>query len=258
MNNKNLNTYHKLPFFDGLELLHAKNHTVNFPFHTHNTFNIALILDQTFYTKLNDKFLQAPIGTLSITNPNEVHATPCEEKIGNSFFTFYISPEVLNKLNKNQPVFFEDKIIYDPDLFNKLYYLSQNFASPVLNFERELLAVLKNLVFRYAITPAFKNKEINLFFRFLNDEPFEKFSLENTAKSFGLDKYKFLRLFKQETGLTPNSYVILKRIEKCKALLKTNDDLLSIAVDTGFYDIAHLCKDFKRFTGVTPLEYKNS
>jgi AraC-like DNA-binding protein len=255
---KDINTYYKLPILDGLELLNAKKHTLNFPFHTHDTFNIALILDQTFYTKLNDKFLQAPIGTLSITNPYEVHATPCEQKIGNSFFTFYISPEVLKMINKNEPVFFEDKIIYDVQLFKQLYFLSQNFLDSTINVEKKLIEALKILVKNYAKTQIFKNKEINLISRFLDDQLFDKFSLDYSAKNFGMDKYKFLRLFKQETGLTPNNYVILKRIEKSKELLKTNVDLLDIAVETGFYDAAHLCKKFKEFTGVTPLEYKRA
>ena len=96
----------------------------------------------------------------------------------------------------------------------------------------------------------------DFFIAFLEENDLEKFSLENTASKFGLDKYKFLRLFKQETGLTPNNYIILKRIEKCKELLQTQDDLLDIAIQTGFYDATHLCKYFKKITGITPLAYR--
>jgi AraC-like DNA-binding protein len=253
----NQNTYNKLPILDGLELLHAKNHTIDFPFHTHNTFNIALILNQTFYTKLSDKFLQAPIGTLSITNPDEVHATPCDTTIGNSFFTFYISPDVFKELNGGSDVFFEEKVIYDETLFSSLYYLSQQTNNPTINIEKLLLGDIKKLITNYASPNKFKYKERKLFSSFINETSLEKFSLERTAHNFGLDKYKFLRLFKQETGLTPNNFILLQRIEKCKKLLQTETDLLSIAINTGFYDATHLCKHFKRFTGVTPLEYKN-
>jgi AraC-like DNA-binding protein len=254
----NISTYHKIPILDGLELLHAKKHTINFPFHTHNTFNIALILNQTFYTKLTDKFLQAPIGTLSITNPHEVHATPCDNKLGNSFSTFYISADVLKTLNKGNDVFFEDKIIYDEALFSSLYFLSKNFANPTLNLEKELLAVLEKLVARYASRMHFEYKKTALFQSFIEENLMEKFSLTDTSRRFGLDKYKFLRLFKHETGLTPNNYIILQRIEKCKELITKQHDLLDIAVETGFYDVAHLSRHFKRFTGVTPSEYKRA
>lgn len=258
MKNKNINTYHKLPILDGLELLNAQNHTTSFPFHSHDSFNIALILNQTFNTKLNDKFLQAPIGTLSITNPNEVHATPCDGQIGNSFFTFYVSPDVLKSINNNNLVFFDDRIIYDETLFQTFYFLSQNFANSQIDFEAVLFKTLEKLVRHHASKNNFKPQETKLFKRFMEDDPFKRFSLEYTAKSFGLDKYKFLRLFKEETGLTPNNYVILKRIERCKKLLLETDlDLLEIALETGFCDSAHLCKHFKKFTGVTPLEYRS-
>lgn len=253
---KNHNTFHKLPILDGLELLNAQNNTVSFPYHTHDTFNIALILKHTFDTKLTNKYLQAPAGTLSITNPFEVHATPCDGKTGNSFFTFYIAPDAMKMINNNNDVFFDHKIIYDEQLFREFYFLSQNFDN--IEIEKALLAVLESLIQRWGKNQKFKNSEINLFSRFLEDKISEKFSLDEAAKSFGLDKYKFLRLFKYETGMTPNSYVILKRIEKSKILLNDGIDLADAAIESGFYDTAHFCRKFKEFTGVTPLQYKIS
>ena len=258
MSTKNASTYYKLPILDGVELLNARNHTINFPFHTHDTFNIALVLNQVFNVKLADKILQAPVGTLSITNPNEVHATPCENKFGNSFFTFYISPEVLKQLNNGREVFFEDKTIYDEQLFKTFYQLSQSHNKPDSNFENTLLSALKKLIKNYTQIDFFKARETTLFKRFIEEDNIDKFSLSKTAKQFGMDKYKFLRLFKQETGLTPNNFVLSKRIENSKKLLLGESDLLDIALETGFYDATHLCRHFKRFTGVTPLEYRNA
>lgn len=254
---KNNNTFHRLPILDGLELFHAKNHTLDFPFHSHETFNISIILDQVYATKLADKYLQAPKGSIIITNPNEVHATICENKIGNSFFTFYIAPDILKSLNNNEDLFFEDKVIYDPFLFQELYYLSENYKSIQVDFENKLMLILKQLVRKYSKERR-SEKDYKLFKGYIEENAFEKFSLDQTANKFGLDKFKFLRLFKEETGLTPNNYIILKRIEKCKTLLQSNDDLLEIAVKTGFYDATHLCKHFKRLTGITPLVYKNA
>ena len=255
---KNQNYYNKLSILDGLELLGAKHYTLDFPFHTHNTFNITLILEQTFSTKLYSSFLQAPVGTIVVTNPEEVHATICDKKIGNSFFTFYVSPDVLKGLNNNKSLFFESKIISDSVLFQQLFTLSQHFTTSDSGFEKELLKALKTLVTKYSAYDFALTKRSNHFQRFLEEEVCEKFSLESAAKKFGLDKFKFLRLFKYETGLTPNNYIILKRIEKCKELLQTQNDLLAIAIETGFYDATHLCMHFKKITGISPLVYHNA
>ena len=255
---KTKNNYYKLPILDGLELFEAKQHKLNFPFHAHKTFNITLVIEQPFSTKLSNRFLQATAGSIVITNPGEVHATICDNKIGNSFFTFYVSPDVLKKLNSNKLVFFDSKIIFDESLFRKLYTLSQNNYIAEFNVEKELLSILKHLVLKYATDGFTAHQENKLFQKFLEEEASEKFSLEKTAYRFGLNKYKFLRLFRQETGLTPNNYVILKRVEECKKLLQTQDDLLGIAIQTGFYDATHLCKHFKKITGITPLAYRNA
>lgn len=240
-----------------MEILFANRHTLDFPNHTHNTFNIALVVSQSFNAKLQDKFLQAPIGSICITNPDEIHATPCDKNIGNTFITYYISPEVFKSLNHNKEVFFKDKIIYNSTLFKELYVLSLTSASlPSQDFEKKLLSCLQVLMIEYSCEIHFKHQHLQLFTTFIEETPLEKFSLDKTARNFGLDKYKFLRLFKQETGLTPNHYISLKRINTAKKLLLENDDLLEIAISTGFYDTAHFCKEFKRYTGVTPTVYK--
>ncbi|AIY13998.1 AraC family transcriptional regulator [Cellulophaga baltica] len=256
--NRNLSEYYQLPILDGLELLNAKSHTLDFPFHTHDTFNIALILDTTFNTKLNDKFLKAPKGTLSITNPNEVHATPCDRDLGNSFFTYYVSPEAIKDFNNGQSVFFEDKIIYDQYIFSELSFLSLNYNNENCEFENRLIAVLKLLVLKYASIKPYSYNTTKLFQDFLNETQFETFSLDKTANQLGISKFKFIRLFKQETGLTPNNYVLLRRIEKSKEMLKNGSPIFDIAIDCGFYDASHFYKNFKRFTGVNPLDFQNA
>jgi AraC-like DNA-binding protein len=258
MNHLNKNSFYKLPVLDGLELLDARQHILDFPFHTHNTFNITLVIEQVFSTKLSNRFLQAPAGTIVVTNPDEVHATICDSKAGSSFFTFYVSPDVLTMLNNKKAIFFDSTIIDDKLLFQQLFILSQNFNGFEPDIEKRLLKALKTLITKYAVSSFIPAKRNKLFQQFLQEETFEKFSLENTAKRFGLDKYKFLRLFKFETGLTPNNYIILKRVEKCKQLLQTGNDLLGIAIETGFYDATHLCKHFKKITGITPLAYRNA
>ncbi|WP_316762197.1 AraC family transcriptional regulator [Pedobacter aquatilis] len=257
MNKKDLSEFKRLNILDGTELLFAKNHTNDFPNHTHDTFNIALVINQTFHAKLSSAFLQAPVGTICITNPDEIHATPCDKYTGNTFITYYIAPTILRGLNHGVDVFFKDKVIYHPPLFTLFYQLAFHTENKTINFEKELINALSLLVKEYATEIKFKNQNSRLFQEFIGENSLEKFSLENTAKGFGLDKFKFLRLFKQETGLTPNSFIILKRIKMAKEMLARNEEILDVAIASGFYDAAHLSKEFKKYTGVTPGTYRN-
>ncbi|MUG98056.1 helix-turn-helix domain-containing protein [Scytonema sp. UIC 10036] len=68
-----------------------------------------------------------------------------------------------------------------------------------------------------------------------------------------ISPYHFLRLFKQQVGITPHQYILQSRIEKAKYLLQhSNLSIANIALRTGFSDQSHLTRCFKRMVGVTP------
>lgn len=251
--------YYKLPLAEGLEALFVNNYSTPFPFHFHPTFNITLVYDGVFNTQLSDKLLHAPSGSILITNPQEIHANPCERDSRVSFFTFYISGEFLEYCNDGRPVVFNEKVIYDAGLFTALHKLSISIdkANALPSFEVDLTNTLKQLAFKHGASHDNfgSNKIQSLFDEFIAGESFAKFSLTDAAKRFGIDKYKFIRLFKFQTGLTPNNYFILKRIEQSKAMLADGQDLLAIAIDLGFYDVAHYANHFKKFTGISPVAY---
>lgn len=69
--------------------------------------------------------------------------------------------------------------------------------------------------------------------------------------------YKWLeRNFTKYLGLTPKEYIQLQRfISAYIELHNQPDDLLNVAVTNGYYDYNHFLKEFKDFTGKTPIEY---
>jgi len=253
--------YYKFAFCDGLEALSARNHKTPFPSHFHPTYNITLIYDGVFDTKLHDRLLIAPTGAILITNPLEIHANPFRGDSSVSFFTFYISQDFLEYCNDSKPVRFNQNSIEDAPLFAELHQvalkLSSNYAPDLL--ENELKVVLTKLSLRHGSDYIQLPQETQLLFNeLLATDYFENFSLADAAKRFGIDKYKFIRLFKDQTGLTPNNYFIYKRIEQSKVMLAEGRDLLSIAIDLGFYDVAHYCNHFKKFTGISPMVYTSA
>jgi len=252
--------YYRFAFCDGLEALSVRNHKTPFPAHFHPTFNITLVYEGTLHTKLQDKLMLTPSGSILITNPQEIHANPFHKDWNVSFFTFYISQDFLNYCNNGSPVYFEQKTIDDAELFTDLHRLSLQLTGD--NTFGQLEGLFKttfgNLSAKYGSDPAREvSTDTVLFQELLSDNQIEKFSLAEAAKSLGIDKYKYLRLFKDQTGLTPNNYFIYKRIEKSKQLLAEGKDLLSVAVDLGFYDAAHYANHFKKFTGVSPMVFND-
>lgn len=255
----NTNEYLKTPFLDGIELLHAHNCTVNFPIHKHETYNISLITKNTFHTNLTDKSFMAPPGSISITNSNELHATPCDQNLGNSFITIYVPPTVVRQIGQSRQISFEDRVIYDRKIFEDLLWLSQKKHISEKYFEEKFTRILSILLNQLqSFEP---NEKIDSNFRkFIKEitSKHEDFSLDNLASKYGINKYKIIRLFKQETGLTPKHFMLLKRIEKSKSLLRQGQPIFDVGIDCGFYDSSHFYKYFKLYTGVNPQEFQSA
>lgn len=74
-----------------------------------------------------------------------------------------------------------------------------------------------------------------------------------------LSPYHFLRQFKRTMGVTPHQYILHRRIETAKQLLKhTELSISEIAACTGFSDQSHLNRCFKRRFGITPKQYSRN
>ena len=82
-------------------------------------------------------------------------------------------------------------------------------------------------------------------------------SLTALADIACLSPYHFSRSFKQAMGVGPQRYVIQRRLERAKSLIRrTNEPLAQIAQRVGFADQSHLTSIFRRETGVTPGRYR--
>ena len=84
----------------------------------------------------------------------------------------------------------------------------------------------------------------------------ESLSKELSA-SMGMDYKHISRLFTAHEGRTVENYYISHRIERVKELLAYDElSLKEIAYQLGYSSTAHLSRQFKQVTGVTPTQYK--
>jgi AraC-like DNA-binding protein len=87
----------------------------------------------------------------------------------------------------------------------------------------------------------------------------DRLSLMALAGVACLSPYHFSRSFKQAAGVGPQHYVMQRRIERAKTLMRrTRHPLAMIAQQCGFIDQSHLTSIFRRETGVTPGRYRTA
>lgn len=85
----------------------------------------------------------------------------------------------------------------------------------------------------------------------------ETIDLEHLAEVACVTKPYFIRLFKQEFGISPLQYVNRKKVERAQLLLMTEDwAVKEVAWRLGFTDDSYFIRLFKKVAGVTPQEYR--
>ncbi|HRC84032.1 MAG TPA: helix-turn-helix domain-containing protein [Thermoanaerobaculia bacterium] len=77
------------------------------------------------------------------------------------------------------------------------------------------------------------------------------------VRGVGLSPRRFLELFRQEVGLGPKAYCRVRRFQAALALAwgRPVIDWARLALDCGYYDQAHLIRDFRAFSGLAPRAY---
>jgi AraC-like DNA-binding protein len=83
----------------------------------------------------------------------------------------------------------------------------------------------------------------------------ERASLADLAELADLSPCHLLRVFRNETGLTPARYQAHARVARAKQLLQDGAACVDVAAATGFADQSHLTRVFRELVGVTPARY---
>ncbi|WP_176550437.1 MULTISPECIES: helix-turn-helix domain-containing protein [unclassified Bacillus (in: firmicutes)] len=88
---------------------------------------------------------------------------------------------------------------------------------------------------------------------------YEKVTIADLAKLVHLNPAYLSRLFKNELGIPLGDYIQREKVEESKKLLKNSTHtLLEICSLLNFNDQSYFIKVFKKFTGTTPKQFKNT
>jgi AraC family transcriptional regulator len=92
---------------------------------------------------------------------------------------------------------------------------------------------------------------------FVEEHLDQSISIRDLSGVACLSSTYFARAFKHSFGEAPHAYIVYHRLKRARHLMLASDIALSeLAFTCGFADQAHLCKVFRRSTGITPAAWR--
>src|SRR5580692_8820323 len=86
-----------------------------------------------------------------------------------------------------------------------------------------------------------------------------KMDIDDLANGVALSRSHFSRAFKRSLGFSPMEYVVVRRVERAKAMISgTREPLAEVALACGFADQAHLNRRFRDLIGMSPGRWRRS
>jgi AraC family transcriptional regulator len=102
--------------------------------------------------------------------------------------------------------------------------------------------------------PAWQRKRV---VEFIEGHLAEEIPLATLAGLVDLSLFHFARAFKQSFGVPPHRYHSARRMDRARSLLQRPAlSVTQIGVQTGFRETSSFTRAFRRFTGLTPSEYR--
>lgn len=82
-------------------------------------------------------------------------------------------------------------------------------------------------------------------------------TIKNLSNKVGYSQKHFIKMFKENVGLTPKAFLKIIRFQKAIREIEASQKISwsTIAYESGYYDQAHFINDFKSFSGFTPHQY---
>lgn len=95
---------------------------------------------------------------------------------------------------------------------------------------------------------------------YVDEHLVDDLSLAKLASLAGLSEHHFSSAFRQSMGAPPHRFLIEQRIDRARQLLREEPALsvIDVAMTVGFTTSTHFATMFRKVTGMTPTDYRNS
>jgi AraC-like DNA-binding protein len=246
--------------------------------HFHNSHEIIYIEEGTASFHIDNRTYTCESGDLifiSNLESHQVKAVTYPYKrffllIDPQYFQSFMRDHILTSILKHRPKHF-NHVVKLPDSHKPIFAellkkmalestLEADYTQYKMSCYLQIFLIELFRHYKAAFPLASINKSMNTILevqKHIEENYKEDIKLESISKIFYINMYYLSHQFKEITGFSFKEYLILQRMSRAKHLLfHTAHDITTVCTESGFNNVNHFIRIFKKLEGVTPYQYR--
>ena len=225
--------------------------------HSHNCYEICYYLQgqgQTCIAGRSCGYYPMKYAVYEPATPhNEVHISPV--RVACLAFHF----------PKTDGIQFKNGLYYDASgsILRKVEQIREEMAQKKPFYSSQIRLLISEIIIQHSRcqndTQTSRNDEIQRICTLLDENFASCLSIEEICLSSGYSYHHFRHIFKEAVGVSPQKYLIQKRLEHARDMLRHSDmSITAVAQTSGFGTSSQFSSIFRKYNGLTPTAYRSS
>lgn len=233
--------------------------------HAHHYAELFYIVGGDGQFRIEDRLYPVQANQMVIVNPNVIHTEVSYEAHPLEYIVLGIEGLELSVSDTQESRFRLVDCRGGSDILTCLRHILKETQGALPGYELICQAYMEILILRLMRVTRFSvasgspsaSNQCAAIRHYIDTHYKETLTLDILARQAHLNKFYLAHAFKEEYGMSPIHYMITRRVEESRYLLRETDMSMSqIARILGFSSASYFSQSFRRAEGISPMEYR--
>jgi len=250
------------PPAEGLERFEAFFAGAAFGPHRHDTYAIGITLHGVQSFRYRGTARHSMPGQMMVLHPDEIHDGHAGNEAGFRYRMLYIEPRAIHDAlgeTRSPLPFVRDAVSTDQRIAAAILPALDDLDVPLEDLQRDqIVAALADAL--ASADPSIARRRVsarhwravNMAREVLDTRAGAVVTSADLEAATGLSRYDLARHFRACLGTSPYRYLVMRRLDRARSLIRQGLSLADTAAASGFADQSHMTRHFTKAYGLSP------